>query len=117
MTGRSRKDDLAAQLAARQTSAQFVEPRRPEPDVRPTARTKPIRRTVDLSPARHRALNERQEELATQLGVADVPGQYMLEELVALYLTDETTTRKLNKRVSERIELREQERAQRKKGK
>jgi hypothetical protein len=103
-----KRDELAARLFSppgeqppEQRSAP-LDP--PEPDVRPTARKDPYRRTVDLLPARHHKLNERQQELAVQLGVARVPGQYVLEELVTLYLTDETTARKLAARVRARFE-------------
>lgn len=107
----SKGEELAKRLFS-PPGEQPPEPRNsaPEPDVRPTARTKPVRRTVDLLPARHHRLKERQQELAVQLGVAEVPGQYVLEELVTLYLTDETTARKLAARVRARIDEMEQER-------
>jgi hypothetical protein len=99
-----KRDELAARLFQAPGDGP-PEPRpAPEPEVRPTARKDPYRRTVDLLPARHHALNERQQELAVALGVARVPGQYVLEELVTLYLTDETTARKLAARLRARFD-------------
>lgn len=102
----SRSEELAKRLFSppgEQPPEQSDPPDEPRADVRPTARKDPYRRTVDLLPARHHKLNERQQELAVALGVARVSGQYVLEELVTLYLTDETTARKLTERVRKRI--------------
>jgi hypothetical protein len=111
VTGRSRRDDLAAQLSARFAAPGERPPEeKPEPAVRPTVNTKRIRRTVDLTRVRHHKLTERQRQLAVAWGVTSVPGQYLLEELVTLYLSDETVARRLEKPLRERVEREEQER-------
>jgi hypothetical protein len=46
------------------------------------------RRTVDLSPARHRALDIWQREVADRLGLARVTGQEVLIALIDQLLTD-----------------------------
>ena len=56
---------------------------------------RPVRRTVDLSPARHDQLDEWQRETARELGRARVTGQDVLRTLVARLLTDETLARKI----------------------
>jgi hypothetical protein len=102
-----RLERLAAQFAepGQMPPEQRDEAREPEQARRPSnVRKEPFRRTVDLMPARHRELGERQAELATWLGVANVSGQCVLEELVTLYLTDELVARRLAARVKERIE-------------
>jgi hypothetical protein len=47
-----------------------------------------IRRTVDLSPGQHRALDIWQQEAADRLGVARVTGQEVLNALVDQLLSD-----------------------------
>lgn len=49
---------------------------------RPVIRQKSIRRTVDLTPAQHRALDVWQRETADRLGLARVTGQEVLTALV-----------------------------------
>lgn len=49
---------------------------------RPVIRQKSIRRTVDLTPAQHRALDVWQRETADHLGLARVTGQEVLAALV-----------------------------------
>jgi len=61
-----------------------------------TVQTKPVRRTVDLPPARHHALTAWAQEEALRLGVARVYGQNVINELIHLLLTDETTSRKVH---------------------
>lgn len=70
---------------------------------RPTARTKRVRRTVDLPVARHHALKEWCQTTAVQLGVADVSGQDVLNALVARLLTDETLARKIRADLEEQL--------------
>jgi hypothetical protein len=99
-----RQSDRLAALAATFAEPGQAPPERPEPAVRPTARTRPFRRTLDLLPARHHDLHRRQQELAVQLGQPHVSGQYLLEELVALYLTDEVVARRLEERLRKKYE-------------
>ncbi len=47
-----------------------------------------IRRTVDLSPAAHRALDIWQREAADRLGFARVTGQEVISALIDLLLSD-----------------------------
>ncbi|BBX94690.1 hypothetical protein [Mycolicibacterium boenickei] len=54
----------------------------PAPVNRPVVRQKSIRRTVDLTPAQHRALDVWQRETADNLGLARVTGQDVLAALV-----------------------------------
>jgi predicted dienelactone hydrolase len=56
---------------------------------------KPIRSTVDLSPARHRSLKAWSAETATEIGRARVTTQEVINALVHRMLTDETLARKI----------------------
>jgi hypothetical protein len=96
----SKREDLAARLSA----PSFQPPERPAPATRPTARTKPIRRTLDLAVARHHALNTWCDEESVQLGVPRVPGQYVLDELVGLLLTDVRTQQMIREALRKRFE-------------
>ena len=57
------------------------------------------RRTVDLTPAQHRALDIWQREAADRIGVARVTGQEVLTALVDQLLTD----RELSARITRTI--------------
>lgn len=52
-------------------------------------RQKNVRRTVDLAPAAHRALDGWQSAVADRLGLARVTGQEVLAALVDRLLTDD----------------------------
>ncbi len=52
-------------------------------------RQKSVRRTVDLSPVQHRALDTWQSQLADRLGLARVTGQEVLSALVDRLLSDD----------------------------
>ena len=54
----------------------------------PPSRGQRTRRTVDLSPATHRALDIWQREAADRLGVARVTGQEVLTALIDQLLSD-----------------------------
>lgn len=60
-----------------------------------SARSRPVRRTVDLSPVQHQRLAQWCAETAIELGAARVTGQDALRALVARLLTDETLARKI----------------------
>lgn len=60
------------------------------------------RRTVDLTPAQHRALDIWQREAADRLGIARVTGQEVLTALIDQLLTD----RQLSARVTRTIQAR-----------
>jgi len=98
------RDRLASRLEFRPPGAQPPEKKRPADEPPPAARTRLVRRTVDLPAARHHALTSWCEELAVNLGVARVPGQYVMDELVHLLLTDETTARKIREALRKRFE-------------
>lgn len=59
------------------------------------ARTKKVRKTVDLFPAHNRALLTWCNETADMLGEARITSQDLLEALVRRLLTDETLARKI----------------------
>lgn len=87
----NRRDDLAARLsgpAFREAGKEAAGKETPEPATRPSARVKRVRRTLDLSPAQHHELKTWATEMAFVFGVAEVPGQHVLEEMVGLFLTD-----------------------------
>jgi hypothetical protein len=60
------------------------------------------RRTVDLTPAQHRALDIWQRETADRLGLARVTGQEVLTALIDQLLTD----RQLSARIMRAIQTR-----------
>lgn len=60
-----------------------------------SARTKPVRRSVDLSPAIHAQLTEWCAETAAQIGTTRVTGQAVLRALVARLLVDEGLSRRI----------------------
>lgn len=76
--------DASAQTERFSTIRQNVD--RPHPDK--PARSQRTRRTVDLSPATHRALDIWQREAADRLGYARVTGQEVISALIELLLRD-----------------------------
>lgn len=54
----------------------------------PVVRTKPIRITLDLAPQPHRQLKNFCDELATELGRANVPGAEVFRALLSQLNTD-----------------------------
>ncbi len=73
----------------------------PEPPPAQTAptvvavRQKNVRRTVDLSPTAHRALDTWQRDAADQLGLARVTGQDVIAALVDQLLADTDLSEKI----------------------
>ena len=96
--------DQAKDLAARFSSAREQESAKSETPKKTTARTKRVRRTVDLPVARHHALREWCANTAIQLGVAQVTGQDVMNALVARLLRDETLARKIRQDLEEELE-------------
>jgi hypothetical protein len=94
----SRTDDLAAKAArlraqqGRTTPAvQQVSTSVPTEVLSTTAqqvRTKPVRLTVDVSPADHAALNRLALEAAATIGVTRIHGQDIVRALIRRLLTD-----------------------------
>ena len=69
----------------------------PEPPV--AIRQKSVRRTVDLAPAQHRALDVWQREAADRLGLARVTGQDVLSALVDELLTDPQLSAQVTRKI------------------
>lgn len=96
MTSRAR---AAQELASRIRQAQETPPeQRAEEHAQArvrTERSRPVRRSLDLSPTHHARLAEWCTETAVELGAARVTGQDVLRALVARLLTDETLARKI----------------------
>jgi hypothetical protein len=59
------------------------------------SRTKPVRRSVDLSPTYHAKLTQWCAETADILGIARVTGQDVIRALVARLLMDESLSRRI----------------------
>ena len=60
-----------------------------------SGRTKPVRRSVDLSPAYHVKLTQWCAETADVIGTARVTGQDVIRALVARLLMDESLARRI----------------------
>lgn len=58
-------------------------------------RTKPVRRSVDLSPAYHAELTEWCAQTADEIGATRVTGQDVIRALVARLLMDENLSRRI----------------------
>jgi hypothetical protein len=68
----------------------------------PSSRGQRTRRTVDLSPATHRALDIWQREAADRLGYARVTGQEVLSALIELLLVDAKLSAEVTRSIRER---------------
>jgi hypothetical protein len=68
----------------------------------PPSRGQRIRRTVDLSPATHRALDIWQREAADRLGYARVTGQEVISALIELLLKDAKLSAEVTRSIRER---------------
>jgi hypothetical protein len=75
-----------------------LEHQKPEP----SSRGQRTRRTVDLSPATHRALDIWQREAADRLGYARVTGQEVLTALIELLLVDAKLSAEVTRSIRER---------------
>ena len=83
------------------TPAVAAAPTQPIAAIRRTS-TQRTRRTVDLSPAQHRALDIWQRDAADRLGLARVTGQEVLAALIDQLLSD----RKLSAQITRTIQSR-----------
>ena len=72
----------------------------PKPD--PPSRSQRTRRTVDLSPATHRALDIWQREAADRLGYARVTGQEVISALIELLLADPKLSAEVTRSIRDR---------------
>ena len=68
----------------------------------PAPRSQRIRRTVDLSPATHRALDIWQRGAADRLGYARVTGQEVISALIELLLKDPKLSAEVTRSIRER---------------
>lgn len=65
-----------------------------------SVRQKNVRRTVDLSPAAHRALDSWQSGVAERLGLARVTGQEVLSALVERLLSDDELAEQITQAIA-----------------
>jgi hypothetical protein len=75
-----------------------VEHQKPEPP----SRGQRTRRTVDLTPATHRALDIWQRDAADRLGFARVTGQEVISALIDLLLKDAKLSAEVTRSIRER---------------
>jgi hypothetical protein len=68
----------------------------------PAPRSQRTRRTVDLSPATHRALDIWQRDAADRLGYARVTGQEVISALIELLLKDAKLSAEVTRSIRER---------------
>ena len=68
----------------------------------PPSRGQRTRRTVDLSPATHRALDIWQRDAADRLGFARVTGQEVISALIELLLKDGKLSAEVTRSIRER---------------
>jgi hypothetical protein len=73
-----------------------------QPKVDQPARGQRTRRTVDLTPATHRALDIWQREAADRLGFARVTGQEVLSALIELLLSDPKLSAEVTRSIRDR---------------
>lgn len=111
----------AAEAAQRRLNAAGAEPDGVAPPTRARhVRTDPVRSTVDLPPVHHDQLaglaDEWSVELGLPIGKRGVTRKDVLEEMVALLLTDETVARRLLARLRERPRLRGKQRVMEQQG-
>lgn len=98
----SRADEIRAKAQrVKSTATEAASGSRDQPKRAPQVRANKVRRTVDLSPTHHTALDTWCTETARELGKARVTGQDVLRTLVAQLLTDETLARKIRKALAE----------------
>jgi len=73
-----------------------------EPFALGRTRTPRTRRTVDLSPAQHRALYNWQREAADRIGVARVTGQEVITALIDHLLSDPRLSAQITRTIQSR---------------
>lgn len=67
----------------------------PRPRRAESGRTKPVRRSVDLSPSYHVRLTQWCRDTADEIGTTRVTGQDVIRALVARLLVDQTLARRI----------------------
>lgn len=102
----SRAEQIRAQetrRSERRAAAADPEQTRAPRHQAPAVRAKPVRKTVDLPPARYAALTAWCSETAVSLGQSRVTGQQVFNALVSRLLSDETLARKIRADLAEEI--------------
>jgi hypothetical protein len=90
--------DASAQTERFKSVRSHADHKKPEPP----ARAQRTRRTVDLSPATHRALDIWQRDAADRLGYARVTGQEVISALIELLLKDAKLSAEVTRNIRER---------------
>jgi hypothetical protein len=90
--------DASAQTERFQSLRNNTDHRKPEV----SSRGQRTRRTVDLSPATHRALDIWQRDAADRLGYARVTGQEVISALIELLLKDGKLSAEVTRSIRER---------------
>jgi hypothetical protein len=90
--------DASAQTERFQSVRHNTDPKKPEQ----ASRSQRTRRTVDLSPATHRALDIWQRDAADRLGYARVTGQEVISALIELLLKDAKLSAEVTRSIRER---------------
>jgi hypothetical protein len=97
---RRRADAAAPTERLTSIRPKLAEPAREKPE--PPARGQRTRRTVDLTPATHRALDIWQRDAADRLGLARVTGQEVINALIELLLSDAKLSAEVTRSIRER---------------
>ena len=87
--------DASAQTERFQSVRQKFDDKKPDPP----SRGQRTRRTVDLSPATHRALDIWQRDAADRLGYARVTGQEVISALIELLLVDQKLSAEITRSI------------------
>jgi len=87
--------NASAQTERFSSIRQSLDHQKPEP----SSRGQRTRRTVDLSPATHRALDIWQREAADRLGFARVTGQEVISALIELLLRDQKLSAEITRSI------------------
>ncbi|HEY1841516.1 MAG TPA: hypothetical protein VGG53_15090 [Mycobacterium sp.] len=93
-----RRADASAQTERLSSIRKKLDHRKPEPP----SRGQRTRRTVDLPPGTHRALDIWQREAADRLGFARVTGQEVISALIELLLSDAKLSAEVTRCIRER---------------
>jgi hypothetical protein len=99
-TPRRRADAAAPTERLTSIRQKLGEPAREKPE--PPSRGQRTRRTVDLTPATHRALDIWQRDAADRLGLARVTGQEVISALIELLLSDAKLSAEVTRSIRER---------------
>ncbi|MGW5880234.1 hypothetical protein ACWFMI_27175 [Nocardiopsis terrae] len=99
---RSSADRFAKAASSRRTAPAATEEAQPRPERGRTAvRSKPLRTTVDLSPADHKRLRRIADRLADDLDVGEVPRRAVWLALLAELAEDDALYERVRDRVKE----------------